>query len=290
VPTELHGPISPPRMAQPRLFSDTAPTSAGFIQIVRSRQLIQRTEVRPQWIILRFGKERKSRGRANGPPSRRPTPPLSDERECPIARIRPRQGNRQGTRDIVMIVDEADPQLTCGPKPRQMVLVRPTSPSKSRKPEDDFRASPVPEASGSFLRAGRARFRARTPPTKSHGRRSTPKKRWPFIAFLQKCRVRGASTFLDPLIHPTEVRYFIPSITGRPTEQAFFASPRRAKDPAAQGRDPRPNNVRNHERGYHLQTCRSAPTPGCTFLELTRCGSKPAAAGSALMPGMPGCP
>jgi len=241
VPTELHGPISAGPEAN-RVYFGYGTNKGGILQIVDRDKLINGPK-EPTPDNLRLPEiSRLNLSAFNGAHT---TFPL---RGMPIAEFaRDKDGN---SRDIVMIVDEAI--LNECNEPRQMVWFADVSVESRPMMISSYT---VAEASGSFCERG-GRFGAHS---SNESMAPVYYKKMAFIAFFN-AGVR-ALDIRDPY-HPTEVGYFIPSITAATDKRCVTIDGKDRCKVAIQT-----NNVETDERGYVYIVDRA--NTGLHILELT---------------------
>ena len=241
VPTELHGPISAGPEAN-RVYFGYGTNKGGILQIVDRDKLINGPK-EPTPDNLRLPEiSRLNLSAFNGAHT---TFPL---RGMPIAEFaRDKDGN---SRDIVMIVDEAI--LNECNEPRQMVWFADVSVESRPMMISSYT---VAEASGSFCERG-GRFGAHS---SNESMAPVYYKKMAFIAFFN-AGVR-ALDIRDPY-HPTEVGYFIPSITAATDKRCVTIEGKDRCKVAIQT-----NNVETDERGYVYIVDRA--NTGLHILELT---------------------
>src|SRR5258705_4189131 len=192
VPTEVHGPISTGPQGN-RIYFGYGTNKGGFLQIVDRDKLINGPK-EPTADNLRLPEiSRMAMSAFNGAHTTFPM------KQMPIAEF---ANDKDGkTRDIVMIVDESI--LNECNEPRQMVWFADVTVENRPMMISSFT---VPEASASFCERGGA-FGSHSP---HQNMQPSFYKKMAFIAFFN-AGVR-ALDIRDPY-HPTEVGYFIPSIT-----------------------------------------------------------------------------
>ena len=241
VPTEVHGPISTRPARQPRLFR-LRHRQGRLPADRRSRQADQRAEGADAGKPALSGNLAADDVRLQRRPHH-----LSDDGHAD-RRIRPGQGRPD--RDIVMIVDEAI--LNECNEPRQMVWFADVTVENRPMMISSYT---VPEASGSFCERG-GRFGSHS---SNESMAPVFYKKMAFIAFFN-AGVR-ALDIRDPY-HPTEVGYFIPSITAATDKRCVTVEGKERCKVAIQT-----NNVETDERGYIYIVDRA--NTGLHILELT---------------------
>ena len=241
VPTELHGPISAGPEAN-RVYFGYGTNKGGILQIVDRDKLINGPK-EPTPDNLRLPEiSRLNLSAFNGAHTTFPM------KGMPIAEFaRDKDGN---SRDIVMIVDEAI--LNECNEPRQMVWFADVSVESRPMMISSYT---VAEASGSFCERG-GRFGAHS---SNESMAPVYYKKMAFIAFFN-AGVR-ALDIRDPY-HPTEVGYFIPSITAATDKRCVTIEGKDRCKVAIQT-----NNVETDARGYVYIVDRA--NTGLHILELT---------------------
>jgi hypothetical protein len=241
VPTELHGPISLGPQAN-RIYFGYGTDKGGILQIVDRGKLLNGPK-EPTPDNLRYPEiARLSMSAFNG--AHTVFPMLA----MPIAEYASDKDG--GTRDIVMIVDEAI-QNECG-EPRQMVWFADVTTEARPMMISSYT---VPEASGHFCSRG-GRFGSHS---SNESMAPVFYKKLAFIAFFN-AGVR-ALDIRDPY-HPKEVGYFIPSITANTDKRCVGGEGEERCKVAIQT-----NNVETDERGYVYAVDRA--NTGLHILELT---------------------
>src|SRR5258706_275889 len=241
VPTELHGPISTGPEGN-RVYFGYGTNKGGFLQIVDREKLINGPK-EPTPDNLRLPEiSRMAMSAFNGAHTTFPM------KQMPIAEFAHDKDGK--TRDIVMIVDEAI--LNECSEPRQMVWFADVTVANRPMVISSFT---VPEASGSFCERG-GRFGSHS---SNESMAPVFYKKMAFIAFFN-AGVR-ALDIRDPY-HPTEVGYFIPSITAATDKRCVTIDGKDRCKVAIQT-----NNVETDERGY-IYIVDPANT-GLHILELT---------------------
>src|SRR6202451_3330835 len=241
VPTELHGPIST-GPAGNRVYFGYGTDKGGTLQIV-DREKLLKGPAAPTPENLRYPEI--SRLEMSGWNGAHTTLPML---QMPVAQFaKDKDGAR---RDIVMIVDEAI--LNECTEARQMVWFADVSTEKRPMFVSSYTAD---EASGNFCQRG-GRFGSH-----SSNESMAPGyyKKMAFIAFFN-AGVR-AIDLRDPY-HPTEVGYFIPSITAATDKRCVKIDGKDRCKVAIQT-----NNVETDERGYIYIVDRA--NTGLHILELT---------------------
>jgi hypothetical protein len=241
VPTELHGAISLGPQGN-RVYIGYGTDKGGIMQIVDRDKLLNGAK-EPTPDNLSYPEvARMPMSAFNGAHT---TFPMKD---MPIAEFsKDKDGSK---RDIVMIVDEAI--LNECNEPRQMVWFADVTTETRPMMISSWT---VPEASGHFCERG-GRFGAHSSNESMAG---VFYKKMAFIAFFN-AGVR-ALDIRDPY-HPTEVGYFIPSITDRTDKRCVTIDGKDRCRVAIQT-----NNVETDERGYIYIVDRA--NTGLHILELT---------------------
>jgi hypothetical protein len=249
VPTELHGPIST-GPAGNRVYFGYGTDKGGILQIVDRDKLLHgpKEPIPPN---LQYPEiSRLNMSSLNGAHTAFPMPGM------PIAEFaRDKVG---GTRDIVMIVDEAILN-ECG-EARQMVWFADVTIESGPMVISNYT---VPEASGSFCERG-GRFGAHS---SNESMAPVYYKKMAFISFFN-AGVRALDV-RDPY-RPKEIGYFIPSVTRATDSRCVRVEGKDRCKTAIQT-----NNVEIDERGYIYAVDRA--NTGLHILELT--GEARAAAG-----------
>ena len=240
VPTELHGPISTGPDGN-RVYFGYGTDKGGFLQIVdRDKLLNGPKEPTPE--NLRYPEiSRMSMSAFNGAHT---TFPML---KMPIAEF---AHDKDSTRDIVMIVDE-EIVNECA-EPRQMVWFVDVTIEKTPMVISSYTAK---EASGNFCERG-GRFGSHS---SNESMAPVYYKKMAFISFFN-AGVR-ALDIRDPY-HPTEVGYFIPSITANTDKRCVKVEGKDRCKIAIQT-----NNVETDDRGYIYIVDRA--NTGMHILELT---------------------
>jgi hypothetical protein len=241
VPTELHGGISTGPSGN-RVYFGYGTDKGGFLQIVDRDKLLHGPK-EPTAENLKYPEiARMPMSAFNGAHTTFPMPNM------PIAEYAHDKDGK--TRDIVMIVDEAI-QNECG-EPRQMVWFADVTTETRPMMISSYT---VPEASGSFCERG-GRFGSHSA---NESMAPVYYKKMAFIAFFN-AGVR-ALDIRDPY-HPTEVGYFIPSITAATDKRCVTVDGKERCKVAIQT-----NNVETDDRGYIYIVDRA--NTGLHILELT---------------------
>jgi hypothetical protein len=240
VPTELHGPISAGPEGN-RVYFGYGTDKGGFLQIVdRDKLLNGPKEPTPE--NLRYPEiSRMSMSAFNGAHT---TFPML---KMPIAEF---AHDKEPTRDIVMIVDE-EIVNECA-EPRQMVWFVDVTIENRPMVISSYTAK---EADGNFCQRG-GRFGSHS---SNESMAPVYFKKMAFISFFN-AGVR-ALDIRDPY-HPTEVGYFIPSITANTDKRCVKIDGKDRCKVAIQT-----NNVETDERGYIYIVDRA--NTGLHILELT---------------------
>jgi hypothetical protein len=241
VPTELHGPISTGPSGN-RIYFGYGTDKGGFLQIVDRDKLINGPK-EPSADNLRFPEiSRLAMSGFNG--AHTVFPMLG----MPVAEFA--HDKLGSTRDIVMIVDE-EIQNECA-EARQMVWFADITIESRPMVISSFT---VPEASGAFCQRG-GRFGSHS---SNESMAPVFYKKLAFISFFN-AGVRALDV-RDPY-HPTEVGYFIPSITAATDKRCVTVDGKDRCKVAIQT-----NNVETDERGYIYIVDRA--NTGLHILELT---------------------
>ncbi|KRR17944.1 LVIVD repeat-containing protein [Bradyrhizobium retamae] len=241
VPTELHGPISTGPSGN-RVYFGYGTNKGGILQIV-DREKLLRGPKEPTPGNLRSPEiGRLSTSAFNGAHTTFPMPGM------PIAEFAKDKDGK--TRDIVMIVNEAI--LNECNEPRQMVWFADITVENRPMMISNYT---VPEASGSFCSRG-GRFGAHS---SNESMAPVFYKKMAFIAFFN-AGVR-ALDIRDPY-HPSELGYFIPSITAATDKRCVKIDDKDRCKVAIQT-----NNVETDARGYIYIVDRA--NTGLHILELT---------------------
>jgi hypothetical protein len=249
VPTELHGPISTGPNGN-RVYFGYGTNKGGFIQIVDREKLLNGPK-EPTAENLRLPEvSRLAMSALNGAHTTFPMLGM------PIAEFAKDKDGK--TRDIMMVVDEAI--LNECAEPRQMVWFADVTVENRPMMISSFT---VPEASGNFCQRG-GRFGSHS---SNESMAPVYYKKMAFIAFFN-AGVRALDV-RDPY-HPTEVGYFIPSITAATDKRCVTIDGKERCKVAIQT-----NNVETDDRGYIYIVDRA--NTGMHILELT--GPARAAAG-----------
>ena len=240
VPTEVHGPISTGPDGN-RVYFGYGTDKGGFLQIVdRDKLLHGPKEPTPE--NLRYPEiSRMSMSAFNGAHT---TFPML---KMPIAEY---AHDKDSTRDIVMIVDE-EIVNECA-EPRQMVWFVDVTLEKTPMVISSYT---VDEASGNFCERG-GRFGSHS---SNESMAPVYYKKMAFISFFN-AGVRALDV-RDPY-HPTEVGYFIPSITANTDKRCVKVDGKDRCKVAIQT-----NNVETDDRGYIYAVDRA--NTGLHILELT---------------------
>src|SRR6476659_9871371 len=246
VPTELHGPISLGPKGN-RVYFGYGTNKGGFLQIVDRDKLFNGPK-EPTPDNLRYPEiSRMPMSAFNGAHT---TFPMKDMTIAEFAR------DKDGkSRDIVMIVDEAI--LNECAEPRQMVWFADVTVENRPMMISSYT---VPEASGAFCERG-GRFGSHS---SNESMAPVFYKKMAFIAFFN-AGVR-ALDIRDPY-HPTEVGYFIPSITAATDKRCVKIHGAQRCKVAIQT-----NNVETDDRGYIYIVDRA--NTGMHILELTGAARK----------------
>jgi hypothetical protein len=249
VPTELHGPISTGPSGN-RVYFGYGTNKGGFIQIVDREKLLNGPK-EPTAENLRLPEvSRLAMSALNGAHTTFPMLGM------PIAEFAHDKDGK--SRDIMMVVDEAI--LNECAEPRQMVWFADVTVENRPMMISSFT---VPEASGNFCQRG-GRFGSHS---SNESMAPVYYKKMAFIAFFN-AGVRALDV-RDPY-HPTEVGYFIPSITAATDKRCVTVDGKERCKVAIQT-----NNVETDDRGYIYIVDRA--NTGMHILELT--GPARAAAG-----------
>jgi hypothetical protein len=241
VPTELHGPISTGPNGN-RVYFGYGTNKGGFIQIVDREKLINGPK-EPTAENLRLPEvSRLPMSALNGAHTTFPMLGM------PIAEFAHDKDGK--SRDIMMVVDEAI--LNECAEPRQMVWFADVTVENRPMMISSFT---VPEASGNFCQRG-GRFGSHS---SNESMAPVYSKKMAFIAFFN-AGVR-ALDIRDPY-HPTEVGYFIPSITASTDKRCVTIDGKERCKVAIQT-----NNVETDDRGYIYIVDRA--NTGMHILELT---------------------
>src|SRR6266851_1528382 len=249
VPTELHGMISTGPTGN-RVYFGYGTNKGGILQIIDRDKLLNGPK-EPTPDNLRYPEiARMPMSALNGAHTTFPM------KGMPIAEFAHDKDGK--TRDIVMIVDEAILN-ECG-EPRQMVWFADVTVESRPMMISSYT---VPEAGGSFCERG-GRFGSHS---SNESMAPIYYKKMAFIAFFN-AGVR-ALDIRDPY-HPTEVGYFIPSITSATDKRCITLEGAERCKVAIQT-----NNVETDERGFIYIVDRA--NTGLHILELT--GPAAAAAG-----------
>jgi hypothetical protein len=241
VPTELHGPISTGPQGN-RVYFGYGTDKGGVLQIVDREKLLKGPK-EPTPDNLRAPEI--SRLMMSGWNGAHTTFPMQ---QMPIAEFA--KDKDGGKRDIVMIVDEAI--LNECQEARQMVWFADISIENRPMMVSNWT---VPEASGNFCQRG-GRFGSHS---SNESMDPVYYKKMAFIAFFN-AGVR-ALDIRDPY-HPTEVGYFIPSITASTDKRCVTIDGKDRCKVAIQT-----NNVETDDRGYIYIVDRA--NTGLHVLELT---------------------
>ena len=240
VPTELHGPISTGPDGN-RVYFGYGTDKGGFLQIVDRDKLLNGPKA-PTPENLRYPEiSRMSMSAFNGAHT---TFPML---KMPIAEF---AHDKDSTRDIVMIVDE-EIVNECA-EPRQMVWFVDVTIEKTPMVISSYTAK---EADGNFCERG-GRFGSHS---SNESMAPVYYKKMAFISFFN-AGVR-AIDIRDPY-HPTEVGYFIPSITANTDKRCVKVEGKDRCKIAIQT-----NNVETDDRGYIYIVDRA--NTGMHILELT---------------------
>ena len=240
VPTEVHGPISAGPEAN-RVYFGYGTDKGGFLQIVDREKLLNGPK-EPTPDNLRYPEiSRLAMSAFNGAHT---TFPML---KMPIAEF---ARDREKDRDIVMIVDE-EIVNECN-EPRQMVWFVDVTVESRPMVISSYTAK---EASGNFCERG-GRFGSHS---SNESMAPVYYKKIAFISFFN-AGVR-AIDIRDPY-HPTEIGYFIPSITAATDKRCITLEGAERCKVAIQT-----NNVESDERGYIYIVDRA--NTGLHILELT---------------------
>jgi hypothetical protein len=241
VPTELHGPISLGPQGN-RVYFGYGTDKGGILQIVDREKLLNGAK-EPTPDNLRYPEIGELPMSAfNGAHTTFPM------KGMPIAEFA--KDKDGGTRDIVMIVDEAIVN-ECN-EPRQMVWFADVTTETRPMMISSFT---VPESSGNFCERG-GRFGAHS---SNESMAPVFYKKMAFIAFFN-AGVRALDV-RDPY-HPREVGYFIPAITEKTDKRCVTVEGKQRCKIAIQT-----NNVETDDRGYIYIVDRA--NTGMHILELT---------------------
>ena len=241
VPTELHGAISTGPQGN-RVYLGYGTDKGGIMQIVDRDKLLHGPR-QPTPENLRYPEiSRLTMSAFNGAHTTFPMPGMT------IGEFAQDKDGQK--RDIVMIVDEAI-RNECG-EPRQMVWFADVTTETRPMIISSYT---VPEASGNFCERG-GRFGSHS---SNESMAAVYYKKLAFIAFFN-AGVR-ALDIRDPY-HPTEVGYFIPSITAATDKRCVKRNGQDSCRVAIQT-----NNVETDDRGYIYIVDRA--NTGMHILELT---------------------